>query len=317
MYFPFLYTAISATTYLLGSNFYKYYQKLNYKMPKAELLVGELGALFQIVIEKEFVPQVFKDKYGAEISSLVYNAIINMDYDDLQLKINSTPIFIPFDGYFKGAIFGVGVYESFLNGYPQYAYNRVKYSFMTQEDKNKDLISAVLGSNLGLTKLLIDNGANVEAKYLCSAVRCDQTLLTKLLIDNGANIDAKCEDGNTALLEAAFSGNHGIVKLLIDAGADIEAKNNIGETALLEAMRLGHTVVMRLLIDAGANVEAKDNYGNTALKYAADNYYYIVELIENAQSVALEDKYQGNNLIGGIMAYEEKLFGEDDNFGAL
>jgi len=70
------------------------------------------------------------------------------------------------------------------------------------------------------------------------------TSIVKLLLDNGANVNARDEDGETPLQAAArsgpFIGNRGveIVRLLIDRGSDINSKDNKGQTALQKCLDL-------------------------------------------------------------------------------
>ena len=82
--------------------------------------------------------------------------------------------------------------------------------------------------------------------------------MAQLLLDNGANIEAKDNKGNTALIKASSHGNIEIAQFLLDNGADIEAKNNInGETALIKASSSGNIEMVQLLLDNGADIEAK------------------------------------------------------------
>ncbi|NJB72460.1 ankyrin repeat protein [Saonia flava] len=68
--------------------------------------------------------------------------------------------------------------------------------------------SACAISNLEIVKLLIEGGADVNAKQMKgvtpihSAAHNGQNQLIQLLIDNGANIHAKTEDGQTPLVMA-------------------------------------------------------------------------------------------------------------------
>lgn len=79
--------------------------------------------------------------------------------------------------------------------------------------------------------------------------------------------------GDTALIEAAYSGHPGIALLLILNGANINEKNADGWTALMTAAYRNRKDVVRLLIDKGANVNAKNKYGMTAYDYAKANGY--------------------------------------------
>lgn len=57
--------------------------------------------------------------------------------------------------------------------------------------------------------------------------------IVKLLIDNGADVNAKTNFNSTALHYAVINGNSiENIKFLIDNGADVNAKNYEGKTAL-------------------------------------------------------------------------------------
>ena len=64
--------------------------------------------------------------------------------------------------------------------------------------------------------------------------------IVKLLIDHGANVNAKSSVGNTALTYACCGGYEDVVKILLDAGADVEHQNENGHTPLMEAASCGH-----------------------------------------------------------------------------
>jgi uncharacterized protein len=56
--------------------------------------------------------------------------------------------------------------------------------------------------------------------------------LTQLLLDNGADVNARQQGGVTPLHSAAHHGATELVRLLIERGADINATTDTGETAL-------------------------------------------------------------------------------------
>jgi len=131
-----------------------------------------------------------------------------------------------------------------------------------------------------IVKILVENGANVNAKDLMgftplhSAIMGNHLAIVKFLIENGADINAKAENelpggtGWTPLHLAASSGNLDIVKYLIDHGADVNAKDDVWFTPLHEAARFGHSSVVELLIHHGADVNAKSITGSTPLHEA-------------------------------------------------
>ena len=148
------------------------------------------------------------------------------------------------------------------------------------EHKDKDIV-----------RLLIDNGADVDAKddngktALILATMGGRTDMVDLLIKADADMDAKSNYGNTAMMMACDRGDTDIVRLLIDNGADMDAKDNHGYTAMMIAIEMGyssHKDILSLLVYNGADVDAKDNDGSTALMSAVSNgQTEIVDLLLN------------------------------------
>lgn len=94
--------------------------------------------------------------------------------------------------------------------------------------------------------------------------------LVKLLLDNGAEVNARDEDRETPLGVAADDGDLYILKLLISRGANINTKNSCGDTPLTEAAEEGHLDIVKLLISSEANINSRDKYGYTPLHRAAE-----------------------------------------------
>lgn len=76
--------------------------------------------------------------------------------------------------------------------------------------------------------------------------------LSALLIENGANVNEKDEFGITPLMHAASQGKFDIVKLLIKNGANVNAKDVWGSTPLYYAGLTDNTYIAKLLIENGA-----------------------------------------------------------------
>jgi len=134
-------------------------------------------------------------------------------------------------------------------------------------------------------KLLLDNGANIEAtdEYrgppLVDAAGYAQTSVVRLLLDRGANLRAKNKYGSTALIVAScncavatMNDAYDVVKLLLEKGSNVNDRSNDGATALIAAAEgFGGSVTVKLLLDNGADPRARDSAGKTALQYAVEN----------------------------------------------
>ncbi len=140
-------------------------------------------------------------------------------------------------------------------------------------------------SDINKVRELLEQGADVNGDNcwhtpaLVSAARCQQNLdVIRLLIERGANVNAKDKDGNTALMMAVKNGYLDKIQLLIANGADVNARDNKGSSVLMQnaadTAPLGfierNANFVQLLIESGADVNAIDKDGKTALMYAAD-----------------------------------------------
>jgi len=88
----------------------------------------------------------------------------------------------------------------------------------------------------GTAKLLIKKGTKPGDYTLHFAVKEGEVEIVKLLIDGGANVNAKGERGYTPLHMVVYEGKLEIAKFLIEKGADINAKDNYGYTPLKHAI---------------------------------------------------------------------------------
>lgn len=168
----------------------------------------------------------------------------------------------------------------------------VTYWKTTGLKTTRNFTNLMLSSYFGhdnVVKLLVENGADVEAKdseygrtALSWAAENGHTAISKLLVDNNADLETKdVRYGRTALSWAAGKGCEAVVKLLIEKGAKVDAKSNHGWTALWCAAKKGCKSVVKLLIENGADVESKDSLsGRTPLSWAAEHgHLAIVKLL--------------------------------------
>jgi ankyrin repeat protein len=125
-----------------------------------------------------------------------------------------------------------------------------------------------------MINLLISKGADIKGSGkdwspLHAAAGTDAES-TKLLLDRGAEVNARDGAGHTPLYEAAGHGDKAIVELLLERGADVNAKDIGGDTALHRAAQYGNVSVAQVLIAHGIDINARTLYGKTARQYARE-----------------------------------------------
>ena len=143
-----------------------------------------------------------------------------------------------------------------------------------------ELRVAALLIQKGIAELLVDKGADIEAKNnggytpLDSAVGSNSIDMTRLLIEKGADINTRSNAGSTPLHDVPSCD---IAQLLIENGADIDAKDKDGWTPLHHcAQRIAYAPgsgvwqdLAMLFIENGAKIDEKDEKGRTPLKVGA------------------------------------------------
>jgi ankyrin repeat protein len=167
------------------------------------------------------------------------------------------------------------------------------------------LFFAVESGNAGIAKMLIDFGAEVNARDLYSQTPImnldddSSSELVKLLIAHGATVDLTDDSDNTALILAAEDeAEPSVIKALIDAGANVNQQNSEGYTALIKAAENDEPDTVRLLLESGAGVNYQNADGDTALMMAADGDApeIIRMLIEAGADTGLQDE-SGNTAL--------------------
>ena len=120
--------------------------------------------------------------------------------------------------------------------------------------------------------------------FLCKAVADENVGLVKLLLSAGTDVNASNKDGKSPLTQAISWGgkNIEVIKLLLDAGADVNISNKHGESPLTQAISWSdkNIEVIKLLLDAGADVNVSDEYNRTPLSRAAlENNLEVIKLL--------------------------------------
>ncbi|MBO7537404.1 MAG: ankyrin repeat domain-containing protein [Alphaproteobacteria bacterium] len=122
------------------------------------------------------------------------------------------------------------------------AYNEL-WNFKPCEPHHHRFLAKILASSLALNrpemaKILIDNRFQFIpkddiSKALITATRKGYFDVVKLLIEKGADVNARNKIGETALIQALKKRRFAIAKLLLSNGADIWVKDRRGNYAIL------------------------------------------------------------------------------------
>ncbi|CAK7199457.1 hypothetical protein SEUCBS139899_002137 [Sporothrix eucalyptigena] len=187
-------------------------------------------------------------------------------------------------------------------------------SWTTRHDRDalrQALQKVAARGNLAVTKLLLENGADVEPRResempaLFKAAEGGHVRVVHELLQHNANpnVAVRSRLGQTALFPACFRGHNEVVTLLLTHGANVGIRDKEGRTPLLylasEKEKVKWTMeTLRLLLDrGGANPEVRDNIGRTPLLWAATNgnLQLVEALLNGSLGGAVADVSAANN----------------------
>ncbi|XP_058724846.1 potassium channel AKT6-like isoform X2 [Vicia villosa] len=116
-------------------------------------------------------------------------------------------------------------------------------------DGNIPLGEAIMGNHESVTKLLVDNGADISltdvGRLACSAVEKRDIKLLKDIAQYGGDVK-KSSNGTTALHLAVGQENVEMVKFLVEQGADIDLQDSFGWTARAYADHQCHEEIQNI-----------------------------------------------------------------------
>ena len=141
---------------------------------------------------------------------------------------------------------------------------------------------------------------NQKAKApLFAVARTGNLEITKLLLDNGADVKLNVPGDGTALITAAEYGHLEILKYLVSKGADINRKFPNQGSALIAASGNGHLDIMKYLISKGADINHySPNQGNALIAAShSDNVNAVKYLVDKGMDIHFISPNQGNVLI--------------------
>ena len=93
---------------------------------------------------------------------------------------------------------------------------------------------------------------------------------------------------------AALNQRPAFLAVLLSKGAHVNDKNKFGNTALMDAAASGQVEMVKWLLAAGANIKARNESGFTAAEFAMksayanqENYQKVIALLKSAGSKPL------------------------------
>ncbi|NKB33009.1 MAG: hypothetical protein GKR91_07930 [Pseudomonadales bacterium] len=166
-----------------------------------------------------------------------------------------------------------------------------------QEKSQTALMWAVAQSHSEVVQLLIDNGANLNARSsvwyqlentagntnpsgnfnmahggsspIMFAARVGDIDTARVLLEAGANVNDTAASGVSALTQAAHSGHEELAIFLLEQGADPNAIEG-GYTALHAAVLRSQVTLVEKLLEHGADFETAVVHGSPGRRFSAD-----------------------------------------------
>jgi len=160
---------------------------------------------------------------------------------------------------------------------------------------------AVNNGDIEIEKLLLENKAKIKDELLIaikSPIVESSINIMKLLIDNKANINYTDENGFNPLNIAIESGDMELTKFLITNGANVNSLMQDGVSLIGYAIAQNNMDLLQILIENGANVNytGGDSWAKTPLQTASRLGLDDVVKCDNDELVVLSVLEDGRNL---------------------
>jgi ankyrin repeat protein len=146
-------------------------------------------------------------------------------------------------------------------------YSRYTELYCMKMKENTALIYAIENNNLELVKLLVSNGAFIDANIISIINEYTSIDIIIYFLSIGMDIELKNKDGNNLLMKSIKCRNYELTEVLITHGANINCIVH-GLTPLIFALISYDFYYVKILIKNDANINFTDNFGNSTLMLA-------------------------------------------------
>ncbi|XP_006202494.2 transient receptor potential cation channel subfamily A member 1 [Vicugna pacos] len=170
----------------------------------------------------------------------------------------------------------------------EHGYSRLSHINFVNNGKASPLHMAVQSGDLGMIKMCLDNGAQLDLveKGKCTALHFAATQgateIVKLMISSysGSSDIVNAVDGNqeSLLHKASLFDHHELADYLISVGADIDSTDSEGRSPLILATASASWNTVNLLLSKGARVDIKDHLGRNFLHLTVQQPYGLKNL---------------------------------------
>lgn len=133
---------------------------------------------------------------------------------------------------------------------------------------------AAFNGNVGIAKLLIENGADINATMACGdtplmvSVLHHRKDLIVFLLERSADVNAVNYDYNTALTFAIRTGDEDVMRMLESHGAELSASNWFGENLLRISVQGANLGIFHHLRERGFDPRETDVHGTSIAHFA-------------------------------------------------
>lgn len=178
-------------------------------------------------------------------------------------------------------------------------YNRIVELNYDIPELDKDLLNAINSKDYNKVLNFINNGVSINPIHrnfnqvsspLIFAVMNNDLIMVKLLLENGANVNARGSYEDVVLIYALSQEkiNTEMVDLLLEYGANVNIPNFFGISPFIGVCMSGNVELARLFIESGANLnqdffyyyDNSCNTGLTPIKAAiSEGHFEVVELL--------------------------------------